>query len=90
MNFSCFKTLFFINFLITYNSTTNYFLPCIQRSLSILKLVTCHAFLQERIQKSSPRIGKKAFAILRGRAQKDVFPYTQEQKNGGRVQKNEK
>ena len=63
------------------------FLPRIQHSLPTSKLHwCCHAFLQERIHKSSPIAGGKACAILEGRAQKDVFPFTQE-KNGGRVQK---
>ena len=66
------------------------FLPRIQHSLPTSKLHwCCHAFLQERIHKSSPIAGGKACAILEGRAQKDVFPFTQE-KNGGRVQKIEK
>ena len=77
MNFSFVLKLYF-------SSASNYaqyhykFLSCIKHFLSTSKLNWwCHAFLQERIQKSSPRALKKACAILKGRAQKDVFPSTQ-------------
>ena len=85
-------SLLFFNFifhqlLITYNSITNFY-PAYSTPLRLPSWL-CHAFLQERIQKSSPRARKKTCAILGGRAQKDVFPFTQE-KNGGRVQKIEK
>ena len=66
-------SLSFLNFIfhqlqITYNSITNFYLAF--RSSFRLPSWWCHAFLQERIQKSSPRAGKKACAILKGRAQK--------------------
>ena len=82
----------FLNFIfhqlqITYNSIANFY-PAFRTSFRLPRWL-CHAFLQERIQKSSPRAGKKACAILKGRAQKDAFPSTQE-KNGGRGQKIEK
>ena len=77
----------FHQLLITYNSITNFY-PAYSTPLRLPSWL-CHAFLQERIQKSSPRARKKTCAILGGRAQKDVFPFTQE-KNGGRVQKIEK
>ena len=85
-------SLMFLNFIfhqlqITYNSITNFY-PAFRTSFRLPRWL-CHAFLQERIQKSSPRAGKKACAILKGRAQKDAFPSTQE-KNGGRGQKIEK
>ena len=76
-------------FKLYFSSTFNY----VQLNYKFLSLTSfrlpgwrCHAFLQERIQKSSPRAGRKACVILGGRAQRDVFPFTQE-KNGGIVQK---
>ena len=65
-------SLSFLNFIfhqlqITYNSITNFY-PAFRTSFR-LPSWWCHAFLQERIQKSSPRAGKKACAILKGRAQ---------------------
>ena len=71
----------------TYNSIANLY-PAYSIPLR-LPSWWCHAFLQERIQKSSPTAREKTCAILGGRAQKDVFPFTHE-KNGGRVQKIEK
>ena len=66
-------SLLFLNFIfhqlqITYNSITNFY-PALSTSFR-LPSWWCHAFLQERIQKSSPRAGGKACAILKGRAQK--------------------
>ena len=66
-------SLLFLNFIfhqlqITYNSITNFY-PAFRTSFR-LPSWWCHAFLQERIQKSSPRVRKKACAILKGRAQK--------------------
>ena len=46
-------------------------------------------FFKNASKKVVKRQEKNAYAILGGRAQKDVFPFTQE-KNGGRVQKIEK
>ena len=85
MNFSFVFKLYFSS-AINYVQLNYKFLPS-----TPLRLPSrwCHAFLQERIQKSTPRARKKTCAILGGRAQKDVFPFTQE-KNGGRVQKVEK
>ena len=67
-------SLLFFNFIfhqlqITYNSMTNFY-PAFRTSFRLPTSWWCHAFLQERIQKSSPRAGKKACAILKGRAQK--------------------
>ena len=66
-------SLSFLNFIfhqlqITYNSITNFY-PAFRSSFR-LPSWWCHAFLQERIQKSSPRAGGKACVILKGRAQK--------------------
>ena len=66
-------SLLFLNFIfhqlqITYNSITNFY-PVFRTSFRLPRW-GCHAFLQERIQKSTPRAGKKACAILKGRAQK--------------------
>ena len=66
-------SLLFLNFIfhqlqITYNSITNFY-PAFRTSFR-LPSWWCHAFLQERIQKSSPRVRKNASAILKGRAQK--------------------
>ena len=66
-------SLLFLNFIfhqlqITYNSITNFY-PVFRTSFR-LPSWWCHAFLQERIQKSSPRAGGKACVILKGRAQK--------------------
>ena len=66
-------SLLFLNFIfhqlqITYNSITNFY-PVFSTSFR-LPSWWCYAFLQELIQKGSPRAGKKACAILKGRAQK--------------------
>ena len=87
MKFSLFLNFIFHQLLITYNSITNFY-PAFSTPFRIPGWWR-HAFLQERIEKSNPRAGKKACAILGGRAQKDVFSFTRE-KNGGRVQKNKK
>ena len=88
MNFSFVFKLYF-------SSTFNYvqlnykFLACIYQSLLASKLVWCHAFLQERIQKSSPWVGKKLVRSWEGAPKKTCSPFLQE-KDGGRVQKIEK
>ena len=78
-----FKLYFSSKFNYVHCSTTNFY-PAFRTSF-LLPGWWCHAFLQERIQKSGPWVGKKSCANLGGRAQKDVFPITQE-KNRVRVQ----
>ena len=70
-------SLLLLNFIfhqlqITYNSITNFY-PAFRTSFR-LPSWWCHAFLQERIQKSSPRAGKKGFCDLeRARPKKMCF-----------------
>ena len=82
-----FKLYFSSTFNYVHCSTTNFY-PAFNTPFR-LPGWWCHAFLQERIQKVIQGQEKKAFVILGQRAQKDVFPSTQE-KNGGGVQKIEK
>ena len=88
MNFSLFLNFIFHQLLITYNSIKNFY-PAFFTPFW-LPSWWCHAFLQERIQKRSPRAAKKKSLCNFGRArpQKSVFPLGQE-KNGGGVQKND-
>ena len=59
-------------FKLYFSSTFNYvqlnykFLACIEQSLLASKLVWCHAFLQERTQKSIPWVGKKLVGSWEG------------------------
>ena len=83
----CFSTLFFHQLLITYNSITNFY-PAYSTPLRLPSWL-CHAFLQERIQKSSPRARKKLVRSWEGAPKKMCF-HSLKKKNGGRVQKIEK
>ena len=77
MNFSfAFKLYFSSTFNYVHCSTTNFY-PAFSTSFR-LQCWWCHAFLQERIQKSGPWAGKTACVILGGCAQNGVFPFTQE------------
>ena len=57
---------------ITYNTLTNFY-PAFRTSFRLPRW-WCHAFLQERIQKSSPKAGKKSLCDLeRARPKKMCF-----------------
>ena len=87
MNFSFVFQLYFSS-AINYVQLNYKFLPSIQHSLATSKLVVPRVSSRTHPKKQS-KSKEKTCAILGGRAQKDVFPFTQE-KNGGRVQKIEK
>ena len=88
MNFSFVFKLYFSS-AFNYVQLNYKFLPCIFHSLLTSKLVV--PYVSSRTHpKSSPRVvAKKSLCNLgRARSQKGVFPLAQE-KNGGRVQKND-
>ena len=82
-----FSNFIFHQLLITYNSIINFY-PAFFTPFWLSSWWR-HTFLQERIQKSSPKSVEKSLCNLgRARPPKSVFPLAQE-KNGGGVQKND-
>ena len=84
MNSRLFLNFIFHQLLITYSSIKNFYFAF--SSPSDLQVGGAMRFFKNASKKVIQGRGKKACAILEGRAQKDAFPFSQE-KNGGRVQK---
>ena len=84
MNSRLFLNFIFHQLLITYNSIKHFYFAF--SSPSDFQVGGAMRFFKNASKKVIQGRGKKACAILGGRAQKDALPLTQE-KNGGRVQK---